>query len=84
MKWLIIAIVIGVVLGIARIFLRTYVFDREVYEKTYACPNCGARFSVKWYQMVYKAYTVSVYNGAYLRCPVCRKKDMCSIAYDER
>jgi len=84
LKSFIIIIVLGVVLGIAKVCLRTYIFDRGVYEKTYACPNCGARFQVKWYQMIFRIYAVSVYNAAHLRCPVCRKRDMCSIVYDER
>ncbi len=25
----------------------------------------------------------STYNAAHLRCPVCHKKDMCNVAYDE-
>ena len=81
---LIIALALGALLGIAKVCIRTCVFDRGVYEKTYACPNCGTRFCVKWYQMIYKTYSVSVYNGAYLKCPACHKKDMCSIVYDER
>ncbi len=84
MKTVIIGIVLGLALGVAKICMNTKLFHRDAYEKTFACPNCGARFNAKWYQMLYKVKTVYVYNEAHLRCPVCRKKDMCSVVYEER
>ena len=83
MKAAIIAIVLGSALGIVKLCIRTKLFDGWAYNKTFACPNCGARFNVKWYQMIYKFYTVSMYNAAHLKCPICHKKDMCSFVYEE-
>ncbi len=88
MKNYLIAIIIGFVLGTFKFFVRAGIsmqlFHRDAYEKTFVCPSCGARFNVKWYQMIYKYITVYTYNAARLRCPVCHKKDMCSISHDER
>lgn len=84
MKYLVFAIIIGLALGFAKICINTILSHRDAYEKTFACPNCGARFNVKWYHMIYKSNTVYTYNAARLKCPVCHIKDMCSVAYDER
>ncbi len=88
MKTLIVAVILGIVFGIIKFFVKTGIsmqlFHRDVYERTFVCPNCGARFRVEWYRMIYKSTAVYTYNAARLKCPVCHKKDMCSIVYDER
>lgn len=84
MKFYIIAIIIGLALAFLKIYINTTLFRRDAYERTFACPNCGARFNVKWYQMIYKSNSVYTYNAARLKCPACHIKDMCSIVYDEQ
>lgn len=87
MKFYIIPIIIGLVLGIIKLFIKSGIslqlFHRDAYEKIFVCPNCGARFNVEWYQMIYKVFAVYAYNAARLKCPVCHKRDMCSVAHDE-
>lgn len=84
MKAVIIGVIIGVAIALVKIAVNMNLYHRDAYGKTFVCPNCGARFNVKWYQMILKYNTVYTYNAARLRCPVCREKDMCSVAYDER
>lgn len=87
MTGIVLGIIIGLAIAFVRIALRTSLFRsfyKDAYGKTFVCPNCGARFNVKWYRMILKYATVYTYNAAHLRCPVCREKDMCSVAYDER
>jgi len=84
MKGYVIAIIVGLVLGVIRICVKTKLFHRDAYEKTFVCPNCGVRFNVEWYRMIFKANEVYTLNGAHLKCPVCHKKDLCSVAYNEQ
>jgi len=84
MKSVYVAIIAGLILGVIRLCVKTKLFHRDAYERTFVCPSCKARFSPKWYQMIYKVNSVYTYNAAHLRCPVCHKKDMCSVAHDDR
>ena len=84
MKGYIIAIAVGLILGVIRLCLKVKLFHGEAYNKTFACPHCSARFKAKWYQLIFKTESVYTYNAARLKCPVCHKKDMCSVAYDDR
>ena len=86
MKILITVIIVVAVLAfkIYKIYLDITLFNRDAYDKTFVCPNCGARFNVKWYQMIFKTESVHTYNATHLRCPVCHQKDMCSVAHEER
>ena len=84
MKTAVIVIVLGLVLGIAKVCINTKLFHREAYDKTFCCPNCSARFNVPWYKLIYKTDAVYTYNAAQLRCPVCHQKDMCSVANEDR
>ena len=84
MKAVIIGVVIGVAIAFVRIAVQMTLFHRDTYEKDFVCPSCGARFRPKWYQMILKRNTVYMYNGAYLKCPICREKGMCNVVYDQR
>ncbi len=77
-------LLMGIGLGIVKIYINTRFYARDVYEKTFVCPNCGAKFKIHWYQIIYKRNSVYMYNAARLKCPVCHQKDMCSVAHDER
>ena len=48
-------------------------------KKPYVCPNCGHRFTKKWYRLIFKSGPmVRVGNGELrLRCPSCKKTDFC-------
>jgi len=80
-------VIIGLALSVFKFFVKSGIsmqlFHRDAYEKTFVCPNCGARFNVEWYRMIYKVTAVYAYKAARLKCPVCHKRDMCSIAHDE-
>lgn len=52
-------------------------------DKDFVCPNCDCRFHAKWYQMIFKRFSVDLIDSAVLRCPVCHKQDMCHIAHDK-
>ncbi len=84
MKSITITIIAGLILGIIRLCIKTKLFTKDVYEKTYVCPNCGEHFTARWYQMIYKRGSVYTYNAARLKCPCCHQKDMCSVAREER
>ncbi len=84
MKYYIIPIIIGLALGIIRLCVFTKIFRKDAYDKPFACPNCGAKFNARWYQLLFKTGSVYTYGAARLKCPVCRQRDMCSIAHDER
>ena len=84
MTSLMIAIASGVLFGVIKLCLKIKLFHGEAYNKTFACPNCSARFKAKWYQMIFKTESVYTYNAARLKCPVCHEKDMCSVVYDEK
>ena len=84
MKALFIAVAVGLVIGIVRLCLFMKIFHADAYGKTFVCPSCGARFNVKWYQLMYKVFSVRAFSAAYLKCPVCQKKDRCTVAHDER
>ncbi len=84
MRELIIILVVGLALGIVKLCLSIKIFHANAYEKTFVCPNCGAEFNVKWYQLMYKVLSVHAFNTAYLKCPVCHKRDSCSVTHDER
>ena len=84
MKASLVAIAAALVLSVIRMCIRSKIFHSEIYEKTFVCPSCGARFSPKWYHLVLQVNSVYAFNEAKLKCPVCHKKDICSVAYDER
>ncbi len=81
---IIIVVLIGLGLGIIKLYINTMCYARDVYENTYICPNCGAHFKVRWYQIIYKWNSVYMYNAAKLKCPNCHEKDMCSVDRDQR
>jgi hypothetical protein len=60
-------------------------------EKTYACPNCGHRFSVARYDFEkywYSRTAISLERinrmgkSARLECPKCKITDICTAPYD--
>ena len=51
-------------------------------DKPFVCPNCGHRFYVKWYQLIFRQFSVYTYNKANFKCPCCKMHDMCSRPHD--
>ena len=84
MKGYVIGIAVGLISGLIGACMKVKYLHREAYDKTFACPNCSARFKARWYQLIFKTESVYTYNAAHLKCPVCHEKDMCSVAFDER
>ena len=51
---------------------------KEIVSQPFVCPNCGKSFYAKWYHLWFlRGFTVSLKNKANLRCPHCKKWDMC-------
>lgn len=44
--------------------------------KTYICPNCGAEFKPRWYQLY---VGVHMGNKRIAKCPYCGEKGWCKI-----
>lgn len=84
MKNYIIPIILGLSLGIAKLCISFKASQKEAYRKTFACPNCGALFNARWYQMIFKTGSVYTCGAAHLKCPACHQRDMCSISHDDR
>ena len=82
----IIPLVVTAVIVVAIVIIKTYVNMKisygDVLDKTYVCPNCGHKFQPEWYQMLYRAGTVYVYDCAKLKCPNCHERDMCHVSHD--
>jgi DNA-directed RNA polymerase subunit RPC12/RpoP len=57
-------------------------------KNTYACPNCGHRFKVKWQDLLFSSNFVPMISGdtlaktARLKCPKCNSKNLCVKPYD--
>ena len=79
-----IVVLVGIGLGFIKLYVNTRFYARDVYEKTFACPSCGAHFNVRPHQIIYKWNSVYMYNAARLKCPVCHQKDMCNVAHEEK
>ena len=44
----------------------------------FVCPNCGERFTVKWYKLlINREATIVMCGKAKLKCPKCKEIDMC-------
>ncbi len=73
--------VITVIVVLVLIFLcikkamRTCRFYSIIAEKKFACPNCGLRFHVKWYKLLFNFQ--SLWDSAIIKCPGCGIKDQC-------
>lgn len=81
MKKLIILAILGFVLYVIlqiRTSIHTYHRLVKLAEEPFVCPNCGHRFYVKWYKLIFEEQFVHTRNKAPLRCPKCKIKDMCS------
>ena len=70
-----------IVLPVLIFFVRRYpIFSemRDVLDEPFACPNCGHRFKVKMRQAWYRLPSYYLANGFRVKCPKCKKKDVCT------
>ncbi len=51
---------------------------QDVLDVFFACPNCGHQFKVKMHQVWYKLPSFYVLKGFKVKCPNCKKTDVCS------
>jgi len=80
-------LVIVVVIAGAFFFVRRVVprmiTSEEAAKKSFACPNCGHVFCVSWKKLFFKQYRLSLKNQVNLKCPNCKKKDMCARPFND-
>ena len=50
---------------------------KDFVSKPFVCPNCGHRFYTKQ-----RVVTALIDDKAYLKCPNCKKRDVCGRPYD--
>jgi len=70
-----------IVLPVILFFVKQYPVISELQdelETPFVCPNCGHRFTVKMHQVWYKLPSFYVLKGFRVKCPNCKKKDVCS------
>ncbi len=70
-----------IVLPIILFFVKQYpVIDemKDLLDTPFVCPNCGHQFMIKMHQVWYKLPAFYVVKGFKVRCPNCKKKDICS------
>ncbi len=70
-----------VVLPIILFIVRQYPLISEMQDlldKPVVCPNCGHQFTIKMYQAWYKLPAYYITNGFKVKCPNCKKTDICS------
>jgi len=74
---IIVPVAIAVVFCVLRFLPQMYRL-KAMAEKDFICPNCGHRFRVKWYRLIFKYMPVGIMGCAPFRCPKCREKDQCT------
>ena len=70
-----------IVLPVILFFVKQYPVISELrneLETPFVCPHCGYRFTVKMHQVWYKLPSFYVLKGFRVKCPNCKKKDVCS------
>lgn len=71
-------LVILVIAGILFIlFRRNILTGIRLAKNTFACPNCGHHFKIKWYNLIFAPSTF--WEKAYVKCPKCHIRDTCTI-----
>ncbi len=74
-----------IVLPIIWFFIKRYPMIAEmqdVLEKPFVCPNCGHKFKIKMRQVWYRFPAFYLVKGFKVKCPNCKKKDVCSTTYE--
>ena len=70
-----------IILPIVLFFVKQYPMISEMQDlldEPFACPNCGHLFTIKMHQVWYKLPSFYVLKGFRVKCPNCKKKDVCS------
>lgn len=81
-EYVILAIIALMILTpiVARRIYKTYRFSKSVaafVSKPFVCPNCGHRFYTEQ-----KIVIAVGEDKVYLKCPACKKRDLCGRPYD--
>ena len=70
-----------IVLPVLIFFVRRYpIFSemRDVLDEPFVCTNCGHRFKMKMHRVWYRLPSYYLVNGFRVKCPKCKKKDICT------
>ena len=51
---------------------------QDLLDTPFVCPNCGHRFTLKMRQVWFKLPAYYITNGFKVKCPNCKKIDICS------
>ena len=57
--------------------------SEEISKKRFVCPNCGHVFYAKKTQIFFRQATFYMTERVKLKCPKCKKKDMCGYSFQD-
>ena len=78
-------VVIFIIIPVTRFFIVNYFIISELddlLDVPFVCPNCGHNFFIKKRQVWYKVHSFYVLNGFNVKCPNCKKTDICSHSHE--